>query len=426
MDVDEQKSIDQVVTINVFHRAFGPARAVCSWNAAACLLTGLADEQRKALVALLANSADTYVLFVLLWIAGPQGWSGAETALMVFALRLPALISGSLAGRAVDRWGAKPIMPIDLVGRGLLVTLMAISGRDGTLPLLPVLVLGGLAGGLSLATYAAVRSLIPRLVAGQQLGRANAVVALSDQMPLLLGAVLVGPSLVLLGPTASLLVAVIMLLLAVAMTLLLPRCGPGGRQHHGTDTTTPVKRLPGHLVALISLSVAYYLVYGPFETATPLLVRDQLHGDEATYGVLWVLFGVGAVATLPLGPMLAQWRPGIVNAVGAVVWGLVMLPIAFVRDPIVVSVLFLLGGAVWGPYTTVETTAVHRWVDPSRHGAVFGLQRSLLASATPLGAALGALALTHASPALILGISAGGCSLAGLLALTSKGLRRSR
>ena len=161
VDVDEQKSIDQVVTINVFHRAFGPARAVCSWNAAACLLTGLADEQRKALVALLANSADTYVLFVLLWIAGPQGWSGAETALMVLALRLPALISGSLAGRAVDRWGAKPIMPIDLVGRGLLVTLMAISGRDGTLPLLPVLVLGGLAGGLSPATYAAVRSLIP-------------------------------------------------------------------------------------------------------------------------------------------------------------------------------------------------------------------------------------------------------------------------
>ena len=150
-----------------------------------------------AAVALLANSADTYALFVLLWIAGPQGWSGAETALMVLALRLPTLVSGPLAGRADDRWGARPIMLIDLAGRALLVTLMATSGRDGTLSLLPVLVLGGLAGGLSPATYAAVRSLIPRLVAGQQLGRANAVVALSDQMPLLLGAVLVGPSLIL-------------------------------------------------------------------------------------------------------------------------------------------------------------------------------------------------------------------------------------
>ena len=345
---------------------------------------------------------------------------------MVLALRLPALVSGSLAGRAVDRWGARPIMLIDLGGRGLLLTLMAMSGGDGTLPVLPVLVLGGLAGGLSPATYAAVRCLIPRLVAGQQLGRANAVVALSDQMPLLLGAVLVGPALVLLGPTGSLLVAVVMLLLAVALTLLLPGVRPGVRQHHGTNTARPLKRWPGHLVALISLSVAYYLVCGPYETATPPLVRDQLHGDEATYGVLWVLFGVGAIATLPLGPMLAHWRPGMVNAVGAVVWGLVMLPIAFVHDPVVVSALFLLGGAIWGPYTTVETTAIHRWVDPSRHGSVFGLQRSLLASATPLGAALGALALSHMSAALILGISAGSCSLAGLLALTSKGLRRSR
>ena len=146
-----------------------------------------------AAVALLANSADTYALFVLLWIAGPQGWSGAETALIVLALRLPALVSGPLAGRAVDRWGARPIMLVDLAGRGLLVTLMAMSGRDGSLPVLPVLVLGGLAGGLSPATYAAVRSLIPRFVAGQHLGRANAVVALSDQMPLLLGALLVGP-----------------------------------------------------------------------------------------------------------------------------------------------------------------------------------------------------------------------------------------
>ena len=119
-------------------------------------------------------------------------------------------------------------MLIDLAGRALLVTLMAMSGRDGTLPLLPVLVLGGLAGGLSLATYAAVRPPIPRLVARQQLARANAVVALSDQMPLLLGAALVGPSLVLFGPTASLLVAVIMLLLAVALTSCYPEFDQAG------------------------------------------------------------------------------------------------------------------------------------------------------------------------------------------------------
>jgi predicted MFS family arabinose efflux permease len=179
-------------------------------------------------------------------------------------------------------------------------------------------------------------------------------------------------------------------------------------------------------VALVGLSVTYYLVYGPFETATPFLVREQLQGNEATYGLLWLVFGVGALLSLPLTPVLTRWRPGVVNALGAVVWGLVMLPVAFVHDPVLVGVLFFVGGAVWGPCTTVETTAVQRWVDPARHGAVFGLQRSLLASATPVGAALGALPLAHTSPTVVVGVSAGACSLAGLLALTSRGLRESR
>jgi predicted MFS family arabinose efflux permease len=61
----------------------------------------------------------------------------------------------------------------------------------------------------------------------------------------------------------------------------------------------------------------------------------------------------------------------------------------------------------------VETSALQRWADPARHGAVFGLQRSLLATATPLGAALGALALDHTGPATVLGVSAGACALAG-------------
>jgi hypothetical protein len=318
------------------------------------------------------------------------------------------------------------VMRIDLTGRAVLVALMAMSGRGETLPLLPVLVLGGLAGSLSPATYAAVRSLMPRLVTGRQLGRANAVVALSDQLPLLLGAALVGPSLILLGPAGSLLVAVAMLSVGVGLTVALPHAARYRPEPRNAAAVRPSRRWPVHLVALVGLSVTYYLVYGPFETATPRLVREQLQGNEATYGLLWMVFGVGALLSLPVAPILARWRPGVVNALGAVVWGLVMLPIAFVHEPVVVGVLFFVGGVVWGPYTTVETTAVQRWVDPARHGAVFGLQRSLLASATPVGAALGALALAHTSPAVVVGVSAGACSLAGLLALASRGLRESR
>jgi predicted MFS family arabinose efflux permease len=103
-----------------------------------------------------------------------------------------------------------------------------------------------------------------------------------------------------------------------------------------------------------------------------------------------------------------------------------MLPVAALSQTPLVAALFLLGGAIWGPYSSIETSALQRWVGPSRHGAIFGLQRSLLASATPLGAAIGAIALEHAAPAVILAVSAAGCALAGLLALTSHDLRRAQ
>jgi hypothetical protein len=178
------------------------------------------------------------------------------------------------------------------------------------------------------------------------------------------------------------------------------------------------------VVTLIGLSVAYYLAYGPFQTATPFLVRDQLRAGEGVYSVLWVLFGVGALATLPLAPALSRRRPGVVNAAGAIVWGLAMLPLVLLDSAVAAAVLFLVGGAIWGPYSAVEATALHRWTDPSQHGRVFGLQRSLLSTASPLGAAVAAIALDVFAAGAVLAASALGCVLAGAGALLSKDLRR--
>src|ERR687889_478815 len=100
-------------------------------------------------VAFLATTADNFVLFLLLWVAQPQGWSGVQTALVVLVLRLPTLVSGVLLGRAVDRWGARPLLLLDLTTRTALLLAMAVAGRSGDLPLAAVLVLGGLSGALS-------------------------------------------------------------------------------------------------------------------------------------------------------------------------------------------------------------------------------------------------------------------------------------
>jgi predicted MFS family arabinose efflux permease len=378
-------------------------------------------------VAFLGSCADTFVLFVVLWVAQPQGWSGVQIALVVLALRLPTLVAGLPAGRAVDRFGARPVVLVDMSARVVLLAALVLCANGGALPLVPVLVLGGLAGACGPATYAAVRWLVPRLVPDDLGGRANAVIAVSDQLPLLIGAALVGPALAVLSPATSLLVPIALLAAGGLLARRLPtRPGTEPSVPHNPSTVESRWRWPRRVVAIIALSTAYYLMYGPFETATPGLVRDRLNAGEAAYSLLWTVFGAGALLGLMAAPALAHRRAGFVNAGGALVWGLIMLPVALVTDLSATVALFAVGGLVWGPYTTVETHALQRWVNPSRHGVVFGLQRGVLATATPVGAAAGAIALEHAAAHLVLAVSAAACALAGLLALADTDLRTAR
>jgi hypothetical protein len=381
-------------------------------------------------VGLLANTADNVLLLLVLWIAGPQGWSGLRTALVVLVLRVPALLFGGLVGRAVDVWGARLVARLDLAVRSLsLLVLLGAGLIAGGLPLPVVLVAGGLSAAVSPATYAAIRWSVPRLVRREQLGRANAVIGLGEQLPLIAGGAFVGPALAWFGPVAGVAVPAVLLLLAAALAGRLPGKGATAAADDVPSAgpardDRPRPRIPRRVTALIALSTAYYLAYGPFETAMPAFIRDRLHATPGAYSLVWAVFGLGAVAGLAAAPMLARRRPGLVNAAGAAVWGLVMLPVAVVGTVWGAAGLFLLGGAVWGPYTTVEAGAIQRWTSPTRHGAVFGRQRALLGTAAPTGAAVGAVAVQHTAPQVVLALSAALCAVAGLLALAHPGLRR--
>ncbi|GAA1520316.1 MFS transporter [Kribbella lupini] len=375
----------------------------------------------------LASAADNFLMFVLLWSAGPQGWSGQQTALLVVAIRLPAVLGGVLGGRAVDRFGPVPMLLLDAVARVFLMGALAISAWNGDLHIWTVLALGAAAGTTAPLSYAAARTLVPRLVEPHLLGKANALLSIGDQLPLLLGAILTGPALGLLGTGPAFLLPLAMLV-AVAVIALRMRAAPQYAPVRPDDAGTTGARTwrSARVIGLISLSVAYYFTYGPYETVMPYFVREELGSGLGGYTVIWALFGAAALLTLPLAARLSRHRPGLVNAVGAIAWGALMLPLAFVHDLTAVAIGFAVSGAIWGPYAAIETTALHRWTDPADHGRIFGTQRAVLAIASPLGAAVGALGIDRLSPPAILAISAAGCALAGLAALSIRDLRRSR
>jgi predicted MFS family arabinose efflux permease len=371
-------------------------------------------------------SADTFVMFTVLWIAGPQGWTGVKTAVVVVALRLPALAGGWLGGRGVDRFGPKPMM----VGQALLrvgcLAGLSAGAWSGRFPLGLVLVLGGLSGAALPVSYAGARTLVPRILPAGQLARGNAWLAVGDQASLIAGAVLVGPLVAALGAGRALLAPVAMLLVATGLFTLLP--GPAGPRSPQTDNSKkpggppPWRSRP--VLALLALSFVYYLAYGPFEPALPYFTRGHLHAGPGAYSILWVVFGAGALAGLSQAPQLSRRRPGVVNAAGTAVWAVVTFPLLWCTSVIPAAAVMLASGAVWGPYLAVEATALQQWVAPAWHGRLFGIQHAILGVASPLGAAAGSLALASVPSGTVLGAAMAGCLAAGLAIGATPAIRR--
>ena len=375
-------------------------------------------------------SADTFVMFTVLWIAGPQGWTGVRTAVVVVALRLPALAGGWLGGRGVDRFGPKPMMIGQALLRVACLAALSAGAWSGRFPLVLVLVLGGLSGAALPVSYAGARTLVPRILAADQLPRGNAWLAVGDQASLIAGAVLVGPLVAAIGAGRALLAPVAMLVVAAGLFALLP--APAGRPPTEiTDNSKkprgPAGRAPWRsrpVLALLALSFVYYLAYGPFEPALPYFTREHLHAGPGAYSLLWVVFGAGALAGLSQAPRLSRRRPGVVNAAGTALWAVVTFPLLWCTSVIPAAAVMLVSGAVWGPYLAVEATALQQWVKPAWHGRLFGIQHAILGVASPLGAAAGSLALASVPSATVLGAAMAGCLAAGLAIGATRAIRR--
>jgi len=182
--------------------------------------------------------------------------------------------------------------------------------------------------------------------------------------------------------------------------------------------TIPVVR------GMMLLTLIYYISYGPLLTAVPVYAGDRLHTGGAGYGAMWSVMGVGALAGLVAIPRLARLRPAVVNAVGVVLWGVVLLPLVVVTSLPVALVIMFVGGVVWAPYAATEISVLQSWVPGDQLGAVFGARRSVIVASSPSGAALGGLLLERMSSITVIGLSAGACVVGGLACLALPAVRR--
>jgi MFS family permease len=347
----------------------------------------------------------------VLWSAGLLGWSGGQIAGVLLAARGPALIGGTLGGIAIDRVGPQRMLVLDGSCRTLVAAGLVANGLWNGFGYGVALALIAVAGTAAPISYSAVRTFMPRVVSDADLGTANTLLAVGSAVPLLLSAGLVGPALTWFGLAWSFAIPGALMLVVVAVAL---RCLGGDSPAEEAAAADEVQSMVGGVSvpeasptlrrrvvpraapALLGLSTAYFFCFGPFDPALPLIVRDQLHADVSTYGLLWSVSGVGCLVGLPAAPALCRLpRPAVVNIVLVVLNGVAMVVVAL-ADNVLVAILGCVAiGLLWTPYAAVEATALQRLTPRHLHGRIFGLQRALVISALPLGAAIGAIAQDH-------------------------------
>jgi hypothetical protein len=271
-----------------------------------------------------------------------------------------------------------------------------------------------------------VRVAVPRLVGDRDLAPANGLLSVGDQLPLLVGPAAAGALLTVVdGPTALLLPAAALVVAGVLARRLGELQVPSrGRAPSGNGFQL-IWRTPA-VRALFLLSIVYFFAYGPLEPALPLFAKDVLAVGPAGYGALTAAIGGGAMAGLVFVRALSRLRPGIVNACGAIAWGIALFPVVLMHELVPAIVVLFVAGVMWAPYVAIEATVIQRLIPIERHGEVFGARRSLVVGASPAGAALGGTLLGVLPSTTVIGASALATIVAGLACLASPALRAVR
>ncbi|SNT08361.1 MFS transporter [Pseudomonas segetis] len=283
----------------------------------------------------------------------------------MFFLALPA---GALAD-IVDRRRYLLRVQMWMAIVAMVLALLTLSGQI-TVGLLLVLTLGmGIGTALMMPAWSA---LTPELVGKADLPAAIALSSVGVNVARAIGPAIAGVLVSLSGPWATFALNALSFFAVIAVLWLWHREAP--------PTVLPAERLAGAiragwrhtraskpLQAVMVRALAFFLGASGGMSLLPLIVRSELHGSAADFGLLLGSVGVGAVAGAMLLPRL---RPLIqldwLVALASLVYSLVILALAFVRDLYLLVPVMLLSGAAWiavlSSLQVAAQTSVPAWV----------------------------------------------------------------
>jgi DHA3 family macrolide efflux protein-like MFS transporter len=322
------------------------------------------------------------------WLAlqlAPADHRGTWVAAAVAAYSLPAALGGVLLGRYLrDRPGAQ-LAGWSATLRAAALGAIALAYAAGALPIWLYVALLAASSVLAAWGTAGRYTLVAELLPAEHHLAANGLLTTIGEFAIIAGPPLAG---LLIGWTGA---AVVIALDAASFAVLAVTYRHAVPPERDRPAPPRAKAVLGDRTqrALLALSFVFFLLFGPFYTAMPLHVADDLHASATLLGVYYTAFGIGAVAgglatghlrRLPLWPTMT----GLVVAFGAA-----MLPLGLGAPAAVSLPAFAVAGVCWAPYLATVMALFQRTTPPALLPQVLAAFGSVTVVAVPLGSALG-------------------------------------
>jgi predicted MFS family arabinose efflux permease len=325
---------------------------------------------------------------------------GLAQVIPVVALFVPA-------GTLVDRSDRRALATAAAVTTGVIGVMLALaSGLDAPVELYFLLLF---VQGVATAVHApAVASLIPLIIARDQLARANRISASLQELAAIVGPMLAGLALDFVSPSRVYAVLAVTGLLAGALYRSLPRprvveAAPSARR----DWRAGLRFIFRSRLLLPALTLDMFAVLFAGVTALiPVVALDILHTNAFGYGALRAAQSFGAVAMAVIGGRLPAWRrPGRVLLIVVALFGLATVGFGLSRSfPLSLALLFACG-ALDNVSVVIRLTLEQLVVPDAIRGRVAAVHFVFIGMSNELGAAESGVAarLLGTMPSIVAG-----------------------
>lgn len=310
---------------------------------------------------------------------------------------LPVFLFGFVGGVFADRFHRRRMVIVADLCRALVMAALVVTIVSGTVNIALVLVAMFALGTAEVFADSASSTLIPGIVAREDLGIANsrmqgAFLLTNQLLTPPIGAFLFAVGMAL--PFAANAACFVLGAVLISRVVTSPRARPEQRSGLVADLVEGLRWLAAHppMRTLTLTILAFNVAFGAAWSVLVLYATDRLGMNEIGFGLLTTAIAIGGViGTAAYGPLERRFSLAAIMRVGLLIETVTHLVLAISTSQPLVLVTFVVFGAhefIWG---TTSTVVRQRAVPDELLGRVGGVYRVAIVGGLVIGTPLGGL-----------------------------------